>query len=237
MTSPGIQSPDKYREPLPSTFLPDPDQGGSSLQLLRLFAVPAVVTVLLVGGVYWVRLQVPAGAIGRQQASVVQVHLIPRPAPASIAETADSPAIVENVSGRIDAAPKDPDFTSDRQVKVPQAKAYSPAEAPPANIGSIMSTAGAPPQNIAVKFQQALLRHVERYQSDPNTRPFNLRGTVVTRVSMRRDGTLIGVWVKTSSGQVILDKEAVETIRRSQPLPPVPRELPDRLTFDMGLDF
>jgi protein TonB len=54
---------------------------------------------------------------------------------------------------------------------------------------------------------------------------------------MSRDGTLLGVWVKTSSGQAMLDKEAIDTIRRAQPLPSIPPELPDRLNIHVQLVF
>ncbi len=49
-----------------------------------------------------------------------------------------------------------------------------------------------------------------------------LHGAVETLFSMQRDGTLLDVWVKTSSGEVVLDKAAVDAIRRAQPLPSIP---------------
>ena len=65
----------------------------------------------------------------------------------------------------------------------------------------------------------------------------HLEGKVDTQFAMARDGKLLGVWVRTSSGQMLLDKEAVETIRRAQPLPPIPPELPDRLNIQVQLEF
>jgi protein TonB len=89
-----------------------------------------------------------------------------------------------------------------------------------------------------MKFQQALLRHIERYQRYPKAaRLGRQQGTVDTLFSMRRDGTLVGVWVKTSSGQQVLDAAAVETIRRAQPLPAIPAGLPDQLTIQVQLAF
>jgi protein TonB len=35
----------------------------------------------------------------------------------------------------------------------------------------------------------------------------------------------------------LLDKEAMETIRRAQPLPPIPPELPERLNIHVQLVF
>jgi protein TonB len=211
----------------------------SSGEVLRLVIAPALVTVLLVGGVYWIRLQPPAGAAGPQQTSIVQVHLLPRPDPAPIAVDPASHSITDNVASRADVSSQEPDpTTSDDPVPVPRAKAVSPAEAPPSNIRPAPSPLSGPPSSAVIKFQQALLRHVARYQRYPNAaRPLHLEGKVDTRFSMSRDGTILGVWVKTSSGQAMLDKEAIATIRRAQPLPPIPPELPDRLSIDVQLQF
>jgi periplasmic protein TonB len=48
---------------------------------------------------------------------------------------------------------------------------------------------------------------------------------------MRRDGAVLDAWVQVSSGQSRIDREAVDIIRRSQPLPPIPTELPERLSI------
>jgi protein TonB len=211
---------------------------GPSGQLVRLIVAPALVTVLLVGGVYWIRLQPPAGSAGQQQTSIVQVHLLPRPDPAPIAVNSVSRPITEGAIGRADVASKEPDPNAfDDPVPLLSAKAYLPAEAPPSNI-SLASPVGAPPSSAALKFQQTLLRHVARYQHYPDAaRSRRLEGKVDTLFSMSRNGTLIGVWVETSSGQALLDQEAINTIRRAQPLPPIPPELPDRLNIHIPLAF
>jgi protein TonB len=188
-------------------------------ELSRLIIAPALVTVLLVGGVYWIRLQPPAGLAGQQQTSIVQVHLLPRPDFAPIAVAPVAHPVTNDVASRTDLSLKEPDPTTiDDPIQVPKVKAFSPAEAPP--------------NSAALKFRQALLRHVARYQ-----RSLHLEGKVDTEFSMRRDGTLLGVRVKTSSGQALLDKEAVETIRRAQPLPPIPPELPAPLNIHIYLAF
>jgi protein TonB len=208
-------------------------------ELFRLIIVPALVTVLLVGGVYWIRLQPPAGSLSQQPTSVVQVHLLPRPDSPPIAVASVSRSITDNVASRSDVAAQQPDpAASDDPVPVPTAKAFSPAEAPPSNISPAPAAVNGPPSSAAIKFQQALLRHVARYQRYPNAaRALRLEGKVDTLFSMGRDGTLLGVWVKGSSGQAMLDKEAIETIRRAQPLPSIPPELPDRLNIHVQLVF
>jgi protein TonB len=225
--------------PAPTALLPYEDEAGawSSEEVLRLFFTPALATLLLVGGVYWIRLQTPSGSMGQQQASVVQVHLFPRPDSAPIATASAAYSTTQAVTSRADTSSKEPDpSTSDESVPVP--RALSPAEAPPSNILSAPSAVSGPANSAAAKFQQALLRHVAHYQRYPNAaRSQRLQGKVDTQFSMSRDGKLLGVWVRTSSGQTLLDKEAMETIRRAQPLPPIPPELPDRLNIHVELVF
>lgn len=233
-----LQPPDRYRASLPTSYLADSGQKGASLELLRLFGLAAVATVFFVGGVYWLRLQMSGGPVGQQQASIVNVHLMPRPEPASIPAAPASRSTVVNNASRADTSVKEASPLSEDAVVIPHLKAYSPAEVPPVMAGLSSTDTGAAPDSAAVKFQQALLRHVARFQRYPNAaRALNLQGKVDMRFSLSRDGTLLGVWVKTGSGQVVLDKEAIDTIRRAQPLPAIPRELPDRLNVQLQLEF
>ena len=55
--------------------------------------------------------------------------------------------------------------------------------------------------------------------------------------SISRDGKVLGAWVKTSSGQAVLDRAAIETIRRAQPLPAIPPALPDPFKIELALGF
>ncbi|WFU22141.1 TonB family protein [Bradyrhizobium sp. CB1717] len=213
----------------------DLDAASSSGEFYRLLGIPALAAVLFVGGVYWIRMQVPAGSPGQQSAAVVQVQLLPRPEAVPIAVAPVSQPDTANVASRADTSLKDPDPTpSDDPVPAPRARTVSPGDTPP-----MPAAVSGPASSAAVKFQQTLLRHVSRYQRYPKAASaMHLEGKVVdTQFAMARDGTLLGVWVRTSSGQLLLDKEAIETIRRAQPLPPIPPELPDRLNIHLELEF
>ena len=124
---------------------------------------------------------------------------------------------------------------SDDPVPVPRARTFAPEDAPPSNVMSATAAVSGPASSAAAKFQQTLLRHISRFQRYPSAA--GSARLVDTQFAMARDGTLLGVWVRTSSGQMLLDKEAIETIRRAQPLPPIPPELPDRLNIQMQLEF
>jgi protein TonB len=219
------------------SYQDEPGTGLSGGELLRLFMVPALVAVLFVGGVYWIRLRLPAGSTGQPSTSIIEVHLLPRPDAAPIAVASVSRPVTENVASRADASLEQPEpAISDDPA--PKPKTFSPADAPPANVMSAPSAMSGPANDAAAKFQQALLRHVAQYQHYPSAaRSRHLEGKVDTQFAMARDGTLLGVWVRTSSGQAVLDREAIETIRRSQPLPPIPQGLPGQLNIRVQLEF
>lgn len=202
-------------------------------ELLRLLGIPALATVFLVGGVYWIQLQALAGSMGKQSTSIVQVQLLPRPDPVPIAVAALPQPVTENIASRVDLSFKQPEPTiSDEPLPAPRARTSAPEDAPPSNV---MSAVSGPASSAAAKFQQTLLRHIARFQRYPSAA--GSARLVDTQFAIARDGTLLGVWVRTSSGQMLIDKEAIETIRRAQPLPPIPPELPDRLNVQMQLEF
>ena len=216
-------------EPL-QTQQPDPP---FSAELAKLLIAPFAVTLLLAGGVYWLRMQPPPGLATHEQASTVLVHLVPRPDPALIPAPAPS-----QILSKSDTALAEPSHDEQDEASHAVPQATTSPELQKAPLPTVESHATAAPSEAAVQFQQALLRHIGRYQRYPAAaRQSHLQGTVHTYFSMRRDGTLVDVWVKTSSGQMVLDNEAIETVRRAQPLPQIPPELPNRLNIQVILAF
>ena len=143
-----------------------------------------------------------------------------------------------SVAARTDASTEQPDHVVNDKVATSETSDLTPAEAAAPVARVTPSPADVPPNAAAIQFQQALLRHVARYQRYPKAaRVARLYGSVRTIFSMRRDGTVAEVRITNSSGQQIFDKEAIETIMRAQPLPPIPRGLPDPLTVETTLVF
>jgi protein TonB len=90
----------------------------------------------------------------------------------------------------------------------------------------------------ALNFQKILFEHIEHYRHYPEeARREGLQGVVQLLFAMRRDGTVLDVWVKASSGSAILDRAAIDTIRRAQPLPLIPSALSDRLDVVIPIAF
>lgn len=87
-------------------------------------------------------------------------------------------------------------------------------------------------------YQSTLFAHVLRYRYYPDeARAARLRGAVRVQFAMTRDGRIMAAWVETSSGHMLLDDAALEALRRAQPLPAIPAELPDQLEVLLPLDY
>ena len=231
---------EKGRAPVLRPYSDDElDTASSSGEFFRLLGIPAMAAVFFIGGVYWIRMQSPGGSAAQQSSAIVQVQLLPRPNAVPIAVASTSQPETVDVASRADPSPKEPDpATSDDPVPIPRAGISTPENALPSTVMSPPSAVSGPASSAVLKFQQSLRRHVARYQRYPAAASSKqLEGSVDTQFVIARDGTLLGVWVRTSSGRSLLDKEAIETIRRAQPFPPIPPELPDRINIHLPIDF
>lgn len=205
----------------------------SSSGTWRWFVGSAVlVPVLVVAGVYWLH-QMPVGPTARQGHSTIQVELIATPAPATEIKQASvqpNPPIVDfQTEAKISeqsVAPVEQEIAPPQPLMRPQPAAV-PAPRPAGGGQRQAISAGA-----ASRFQQQLLSHIERYQRNSVA-----GGVVLVLFAMRRDGTLVRLDVKSSSGRTLLDQEAMETIRRAQPLPRIPADMPDLLTVLLPVTF
>jgi protein TonB len=90
----------------------------------------------------------------------------------------------------------------------------------------------------ADRFRQALLAQIARYkQYPPDALRERIQGTVWVRFLVDRDGRLLRAWIDQSSGQSILDDEALAAIRRAAPFPAIPAGLPDKVDLTLGIPF
>lgn len=224
--------------PFPVARCPDDPDTGSSGDVLRLVLTPAIVAVLFAGGVYWVKLQLAPSRTGPDEAATVRVSLL-RSDPASIAtpQTPQPPAATVAAPTAVafdrPGRPAETVTTTLAMPEPPRSEAFTPAERPAPSV-----VPDPAPDLAVVRFRRALIDHVARYQRFPRAaRAARLSGSVGTVFSMRRDGTVLGVWVTSSSGQKLFDKEAVDTIWRAQPMPAIPPGLPDTLTVQTTLVF
>lgn len=186
--------------------------------------------------------QASAGAGLRRPDTIITVHLqtaaaTPAATPPSTARAspqaeAPAPRQPSTPAAFVQATPaavKPPIATEGRDGKVPalHAAAHPPTRRPTVAVGGVTSA-----------FQVELLAHIEQYRAYPAAAvPAQLHGVVQVLFAMTRDGTVTGVWVKSGSGYAVLDDAAMQTIWRSQPLPPIPSDLPQHLTVLLPVAF
>jgi periplasmic protein TonB len=110
-----------------------------------------------------------------------------------------------------------------KQIEEPKPEAQPPApetRAPPRteHVG-VFSQASANAYNALV------FGHLQRFKRYPAT-AHGASGTTVVRFELNRAGEVIASEVSKSSGNAVLDREALELLRRASPFPPFPAEKP-----------
>lgn len=211
----------------------------ASGELVRILVVSAFAVILLAGGVYWlhrVPAQSPAPDAG---AASIQVRLLPTTEPTPYPLAADDPAQATTKGTTIQPSEepvREADRVDDEPVIFEPTNVQSRASTPATQVDTEATRTAA--RDRALKFQQTLQRHIARYQSYPaDASERGLEGTVEVVFLLRRDGTIIDAWVKSTSGQSLLDREAIATVRRAEPLPGIPSDLPDELSVLLPVAF
>lgn len=202
-----------------------------------LWGIVVVVPIMLTTGVYWLH-QLPAGPHARAGGPIVEVRLVQNPAhePAVVAVRADE----ASSEGRTEPMIEAPNRPIPEETTV---TASAPATATPmTGLERNSSVTASRPRPVATgsasAFQRALLSHIARFRRFPQSaRAGEHYGIAQVVLAMRRDGTVSDVWVRQSSGYPMLDEAAIDTIRRAQPLPTIPQDLPDKLTIVVPISF
>ena len=71
----------------------------------------------------------------------------------------------------------------------------------------------------------------------PAARARREEGVATVAFVMTRGGKVTSATLQTSTGSALLDREAIETVRRAQPLPPVPGDVEAPLRLVVRLEF
>jgi protein TonB len=95
----------------------------------------------------------------------------------------------------------------------------------------------APNPNALGAYQKSLADHVKAYQRYPAlARSRREEGLVIVRVTIQRDGRIAATSIEQGSGYDRLDREALATLKRADPLPAMPAAVPGEtidLTFPL----
>lgn len=112
---------------------------------------------------------------------------------------------------------------------VPKTTAPKSVPAPPANHIS---------SNAEATWEAMLLAHLEKHRRYPSAaRARRDQGVAHVRFTMNRQGQVLGAAILRSSGSAALDRAALDTIRRAQPLPSIPEDRPDPLELTVPVEF
>lgn len=213
---------------------------GFSGDVLRLFVASAVAVLLLAGGVYWLH-RLPDGRASPENGSTVQVQLLLTTEPTPYAASEPPEQRPADSVGSPDTPPQLQAKSNQEEELVVHEQATSAVQAPSeprSSVRSPHSQKTAASSEMALRFQQALLRHIARFQRYPTAaRSSGMEGTVRVVFVLQRDGRVLDAWIETSSGKQLLDREAVETIFRAAPLPEIPAELPGQMRVLLPVDF
>jgi periplasmic protein TonB len=83
-----------------------------------------------------------------------------------------------------------------------------------------------------------VLARLEKFRRYPRSAQMRAQqGVVYVRARISRDGRVLAVQMRSSSGHALLDEEALETFRRARSLPPPPPALPDPVVLDVPVEF
>ena len=87
--------------------------------------------------------------------------------------------------------------------------------------------AALPSADVLDPYRHSLADHLRPYQRYPAlSRIRHEQGLVVVHVTIQRDGQIAAMSIEHGSGFEALDREALATLKRADPLPPVPASIP-----------
>ncbi|MGY3450482.1 protein TonB [Bradyrhizobium sp. USDA 4353] len=218
-----------------------------ALGLRSLAAVAMTVPALLAFGVYWLR-HTPAGNDLGPGDNVMQVRLVSsqtaEPLHRDVVATGPKLALTSAArpdstisAAQSDAASGNAPVSEPASLSVPADVPRAPAWDAPIP-GSHLAFAVATPDQKTMTFVRTVKSHIARFQYYPErAERERIQGTVGLVLTLQRNGAVTNVRVASSSGVALLDAAAVDMVKRAQPLPSIPVELPGQLNLDYTIAF
>ncbi|ABS61996.1 TonB family protein [Parvibaculum lavamentivorans DS-1] len=153
-------------------------------------------------------------------------------------ETVEPEILPDPPLPRIEPAelPPPPEKTPEEKpepVREVQLETTAPQSSPAPKAETAAAPVNAPPSAAEMRamptFQQLLLAHLERHKKYPrNARRRAQEGTAQLYFEMDREGRVIEYRLAASSGHVLLDEEVLAMLKRAEPLPALPAEIPGK---------
>ncbi|WKT00964.1 energy transducer TonB [Gallibacterium salpingitidis] len=193
--------------------------------------------------------------ISQQELPVPEVDELPLADKAEIVVAKKVNSVVETVKNKSEPEKKVENITKKKPVKSKVTKKKQVSDTDSKATGQITSAAPSGNNNkIAAEFnssgnvssekaswQSLLMAHLQRYQRYPAQALKNqIKGKPIVTVEIDRDGSVLFVGLKHSSGSADLDDEAVSAVKRASPLPVPPTSIigqKTNLKISFGVDF
>lgn len=86
-------------------------------------------------------------------------------------------------------------------------------------------------------YYRRLETHLARFHTYPSLEGRRPHGMARVGLIVNRDGHVLDAWIEASSGSRELDEAALQTVRRSDPLPALPANLPGSIDLIVPLNF
>ena len=208
-------------------------------------AISVGLHLALVGGLLFHTLHIPLEMAPPLPPMVVEMERAARPTPPE--EVAPGPRQVERHAARpqppaplpLKPAPatEDPLPVSPPRVSAPADPGPSAPEttAPPVPPGPPAAQASS---DVKATWEGQVLARLEKYRRFPDgARLRRQQGVVHVRFRMDRPGRVLWSRVERSSGFGELDRAALDTLRRAQPLPAIPAGRPDEIELVVPVEF
>ena len=201
--------------------------------MTRNWILGASVSAVLHGGAVAMLLatvNAPGGAPSPETAQpVIELELVStlRSAPgmdAPSATVADGPGDA--------ASPPTPESAASGRTRSEELR-VSPDTAPTSNAAS----SAVPDARVVSEYYRHLESHLARYHVYPGALASRPEGTVQIGLIVRRDGTVMDMWIQRSSGVAGLDQAALDTVKRAEPLPTLPSTLPGAIDLIVPLNY
>ncbi|QNN76788.1 energy transducer TonB [Pseudoxanthomonas mexicana] len=192
----------------------------------------------------------------------IQMYLAPPSAPPVPVAPQEAPVLTPDSSAAEDrpeqAAPAPapaPVLPPQHALLMPAAQEVGPSTqssngpASSTSVASVASQAAAPPSpslppapTLAGMSEPdwvgEVLARLEKFRRYPRSAQMHAQqGVVYVRARISREGKVLAVQMRSSSGYALLDQEALETFRRARSLPPPPPALPDPVELDVPVEF
>jgi protein TonB len=199
-----------------------------------LWGIVIISPIVFSAGIYFLQ-RMTLGSQEKSGFPMIEVRLVEQPRPEAMPPSPQSNSASE---GRPEPMVEAPNKPIPEETKT---AAIDPAPSTPSITEKAPATPGNRPRGASTgamsAFQRILLSHIARFRQYPVGAKSGQHGVTQLVFAMRRDGSVSEVWVRETSGSRLLDDAAADIIRRAQPLPAIPADLPDQLTIGLPISF